>query len=146
MIKQTTLQRVILSGSEVLRENPWGESSKTSACRGIYEGVLYDFRNTKKCFINMYYIYILTNKTDNVLYIGMTNDIHRRIKEHKSEMIDGFSKRYHTHKLVYFEEYTHSTESITREKQLKGYKRDKKIALINQLNPEWNDLSDDWYY
>ena len=94
----------------------------------------------------MYYIYILTNKTNNVLYIGMTNDIHRRIKEHKSEMINGFSKRYHTHKLVYFEEYTHPTEAIAREKQLKGYKRDKKIALINQLNPEWNDLSDDWYY
>ena len=94
----------------------------------------------------MYYIYILTNKTNNVLYIGMTNDIHRRINEHKSEMIDGFSKRYHTHKLVYFEEYARPTEAITREKQLKGYKRDKKIALINQLNPEWNDLSDDWYY
>ena len=76
----------------------------------------------------------------------MTNDIHRRINEHKSEMIDGFSKRYHTHKLVYFEEYTRPTEAIAREKQLKGYKRDKKIALINQLNPEWNDLSDDWCY
>ena len=94
----------------------------------------------------MYYIYILTNKGNDVLYIGTTNDIHRRINEHKGEMIDGFSKRYHTHKLVYFEEYSHPMEAIAREKQLKGYKRDKKIVLINQLNPEWKDLSDDWFY
>ena len=94
----------------------------------------------------MFYVYILTNKANNVLYIGMTNDIQRRMTEHKSEMIDGFSKRYHTHKLVYFEKYRDSIEAISREKQLKGYKRDKKIALINQLNPEWNDLSEDWYY
>ena len=93
----------------------------------------------------MYYVHILTNKTNNVLYIGMTGDIQRRISEHKSEMIDGFSKRYHTHKLVYFEEYGDSMEAISREKQLKGYKRDKKIALIDKMNPDWNDLSDDWY-
>ncbi len=64
----------------------------------------------------MYYVYILTNKTNNVLYIGMTNNIKRRIYEHRSEMIDGFSKRYHTHKLVYFEEYEHPIEAISREK------------------------------
>ena len=91
----------------------------------------------------MYYVYILTNKTNNVLYIGMTNDIHRRIYEHKSEIVDGFSKRYHTHKLVYFEKYSNPTEAISREKQLKGYKRFKKIALIEQMNPSWKDLSDD---
>ena len=90
----------------------------------------------------MYYVYILTNKTNRVLYIGMTNDISRRISEHKSEMIDGFSKRYHTHKLVYFEEYGSPTEAISREKQLKGYKRDKKIDLINKMNSDWNDLSE----
>ena len=93
----------------------------------------------------MYYIYILTNKGNDVLHIGTTNDIRRRIYEHKGEMIDWFSKRYHTHKLVYFEEYSHPLEAIAREKQLKGYKRDKKIVLINQLNPEWKDLSDDWF-
>ena len=75
----------------------------------------------------------------------MTNDIQRRMIEHKSEMIDGFSKRYHTHKLVYFEEYTHPTEAIAREKQLKRYKRDKKIALIEKRNPNWNDLMENWY-
>ena len=90
----------------------------------------------------MFYVYILTNKANNVLYIGMTNDIQRRMTEHKNEMIDGFSKRYHTHKLVYFEEYGHSIEAISREKQLKGYKRFKKIALIEKMNPNWNDLSE----
>ncbi len=90
----------------------------------------------------MFYVYILTNKTNHVLYIGMTNDIKRRIFEHKSEMIEGFSKRYHTHKLVYFEEYGSPTEAISREKQLKGYKRDKKIDLINKMNSDWNDLSE----
>ena len=93
----------------------------------------------------MYYVYILTNKTNNVLYIGITNDINRRISEHKSEIVDGFSKRYHTHKLVYFEEYSHPQEAIVREKQLKGYKRYKKIALINKINSDWDDLSDVWY-
>lgn len=90
----------------------------------------------------MFYVYILTNKTNRVLYIGMTNDIKRRIFEHKSEMIEGFSKRYHTHKLVYFEEYGSPIEAISREKQLKGYKRDKKTALINKMNSDWNDLSE----
>jgi putative endonuclease len=75
----------------------------------------------------------------------MTSGIQRRISEHKSDLIDGFSKRYKTHKLVYFEEYKHPTEAIAREKQLKGYKRDKKLKLINGLNPEWKDLSEDWY-
>ena len=90
----------------------------------------------------MYYVYILTNKTNNVLYVGMTNDIVRRMNEHKNNVIDGFSKRYHTHKLVYFEEYNRPIEAIEREKQLKGYVRDKKIALINGLNPTWEDLSE----
>ena len=94
----------------------------------------------------MYYVYILTNKTNNVLYIGMTNDILRRITEHKSDMIDGFTKRYHVHKLVYFEEYSSSTEAINREKQLKGYKRYKKVDLINQMNSDWDDLSEDLYW
>ena len=88
----------------------------------------------------MFYVYILTNKANNVLYIGMTNDIQRRMTEHKSEMIDGFSKRYHTHKLVYFEEYGHSIEAISREKQLKGWTRSKKNELVLSMNPEHKDL------
>ena len=74
----------------------------------------------------------------------MTNNIHRRMIEHKSEMINGFSKRYHTHKLVYLEEYEHSIEAISREKQLKGYRRSKKIELIEKANPNWSNLSNDW--
>ena len=90
----------------------------------------------------MYHVYILTNKTNKVLYIGITNDICRRINEHKSDLIDGFSKRYQTHKLVYFEEYKQPKEAIAREKQLKGLLRTKKIDLINEMNPEWQDLSE----
>ena len=90
----------------------------------------------------MYHIYILTNKTNKVLYIGITNDIRRRINEHKSDLIDGFSKRYQIHKLVYFEEYKRPMDAIIREKQLKGLLRTKKIDLINEMNPEWQDLSE----
>ena len=90
----------------------------------------------------MFYVYILTNKTNNVLYIGMTNDIQRRMTEHKSEMIDGFSKRYHTHKLVYFETTTSSYEAISREKQIKSWNRKRKNKLVETMNPKWEDLYD----
>ncbi len=90
----------------------------------------------------MYHVYILTNKSNKVLYIGITNDIRRRINEHKSDLIDGFSKRYQTHKLVYFEEYKRSMDAIMREKQLKGLLRSKKINLINEMNPYWEDLGE----
>ena len=87
----------------------------------------------------MYFVYILTNKTDKVMYVGVTNDLARRIREHKSEQIDGFTKKYHVHKLVYFEEYTEINDAIAREKQLKGWKREKKNKLVEASNPEWND-------
>ena len=90
----------------------------------------------------MYHVYILTNKSNKVIYIGITNDIRRRINEHKSDLIDGFSKRYQTHKLVYFEEYKRSMDAIMREKQLKGLLRSKKIDLINEMNPDWEDLGE----
>ena len=88
-----------------------------------------------------YYVYILTNKNNTVLYIGVTNNLERRIFEHKNELIEGFSKRYQTHKMVYFEQSESVDSAIKREKQLKGWSRAKKEALINRLNPEWNDLS-----
>ena len=75
----------------------------------------------------------------------MTNNFCRRTFEHKLEVGDGFSRKYKTHKLVYYEEYSHPQEAIVREKQLKGYKRYKKIALINKINSDWDDLSDGWY-
>lgn len=93
--------------------------------------------------MNSYYVYILTNKNNTVLYIGMTNEIHRRIKEHKAGALDGFSKRYKTHKLVYYEKTNDVNSAIMREKNLKGWSRKKKEELINGINPEWNDLSED---
>ena len=89
----------------------------------------------------MYYVYILTNYTNSVMYIGMTNDLTRRISEHKSGLIEGFTKKYHVHKLVYFESTEDVNNAIKREKQLKGWTRAKKNALAETVNPEWKDLS-----
>ena len=91
--------------------------------------------------MNDYYVYILTNHNDKVMYIGVTNDLARRIQEHKSESIEGFTKRCHVHKLVYYEQCTDVNAAIAREKQLKGWKREKKNALVRSMNPDWNDLS-----
>lgn len=91
--------------------------------------------------MNDYYVYILTNHNDKVMYIGVTNDLARRIQEHKSESIGGFTKRYHVHKLVYYEQCTDVNAAIAREKQLKGWKREKKNALVRSMNPDWIDLS-----
>ena len=93
----------------------------------------------------MYYVYILSNWNNQVIYIGVTNNLERRIYEHKNKLIDGFTKKYNIDKLVYFEETTDVKAAIEREKQLKGWKREKKNILINSLNPEWNDLSSGWY-
>jgi len=92
----------------------------------------------------MYYVYILTNKHNTVLYTGVTNDLNRRLYEHKSGLIDGFTKQYHVHKLVWFDMTSDVKAAIEREKQIKKYKRAKKIALIEQENPNWDDLSAAW--
>nr|WP_302706874.1 GIY-YIG nuclease family protein [uncultured Dialister sp.] len=92
----------------------------------------------------MGYVYILSNRKHTVLYIGVTNNLQRRLYEHKNEMVDGFTKRYHIHRLVYFEEFDHIDQAIAREKMLKGWRRDRKDALITSFNPEWNDLSEGW--
>jgi putative endonuclease len=89
-----------------------------------------------------YYVYILTNKSNKVLYIGVTNDLERRMYEHKNKMIDGFTKKYNLTKLVYFEASTNINSAIEREKQLKNWHRDWKINLIEEFNPEWKDLSE----
>ena len=91
-----------------------------------------------------YYVYILTNKSSRVMYIGVTNDLERRVYEHKQELVEGFTKRYHVHKLVYFETTTNVRSAIEREKQLKGWLRARKNALVESVNPEWKDLSDEW--
>ena len=90
----------------------------------------------------MYYVYVLVNKTNSVMYVGVTNDLKRRIYEHKNEIIDGFTKRYKVHKLVYFEVYSDSINAIKREKQLKKWIREKKNDLVVKNNPEWKDLSE----
>jgi len=90
-----------------------------------------------------YYIYLLTNKTNSVLYCGVTNDIKRRVYEHKKKLVDGFTNKYNVDKLVYYEICGNSIEAIKREKQIKGWRRDKKDKLISGFNPEWKDLYDD---
>ncbi len=91
--------------------------------------------------MNKYFVYILASKNNTTIYIGVTNNIERRIYEHKNNLIDGFSKKYNTHKLVYLEETNSIEDAIKREKQLKGWKRNKKDLLINSINPNWQDLS-----
>lgn len=91
-----------------------------------------------------YFVYIMTNKSG-TLYIGVTNDIKRRVYQHKNKLIDGFTKKYNIQNLVYIETFDDPSSAIKREKSLKGLLRKKKIALINNMNPDWNDLSKDWY-
>ncbi|BFD46039.1 MAG: GIY-YIG nuclease family protein [Rickettsia endosymbiont of Sergentomyia squamirostris] len=88
-----------------------------------------------------YYVYIITNKPGGVLYIGVTNDLNKRIFQHKEKIIDGFSKRYNLTKLVYVEEFSSPIEAISREKQLKNWHRTWKENLIAIQNPNWDDLS-----
>ena len=88
----------------------------------------------------MFYIYAMTNITNSVLYIGITNDLKRRAFEHKNKLVEGFTKKYNISKLVYYEIYADAYTAISREKQLKRWKRDKKNALINSKNPNWEDL------
>lgn len=90
-----------------------------------------------------YYVYILTNKNNTVLYTGVTNDLIRRTYEHKSKLVGGFTKKYKITKLVYYECCTDPKSAISREKQLKGGSRSKKTQLISSLNPQWHDLYDD---
>jgi putative endonuclease len=87
-----------------------------------------------------YYVYILTNKSNEVFYIGVTNNLIRRMYEHKNKLIEGFTKKYNTTKLVYYEITNDVRAAIRREKQLKNWHREWKINLINQFNPGWNDL------
>lgn len=91
----------------------------------------------------MYFVYMLTNKTNTVLYIGVTNNLERRLYEHKNKLLDGFTKKYHLYKLVYFETTTDIKAAIAREKQLKGWTRSRKNALIESINPAWQDLSEE---
>jgi len=91
-----------------------------------------------------YYVYIMTNKNNTVLYTGVTNDLKRRVYEHRNKlMIDGFTKRYNITKLVYYEVFEDPENAVLREKQIKAGSRQKKIDLINSINAIWKDLYDD---
>jgi putative endonuclease len=88
-----------------------------------------------------YYVYIMTNQSRN-LYVALTNNIRRRVNEHKDGLIEGFTKRYNIKRFIYVESYSDIDSAITREKQIKNWRREKKLSLINKENPDWHDLSD----
>jgi putative endonuclease len=90
--------------------------------------------------IYLYYVYILTNASHKVLYTGVTNDLERRCYEHKQKLVKGFTQKYNVNKLIYFEVFDDINLTIKREKQVKGYSRAKKAALIDQLNKNWEEL------
>jgi putative endonuclease len=90
--------------------------------------------------IHIYYVYILTNASNTVLYTGITNDLERRCYEHRHKLMRGFTQKYNVDKLIYFEKFDFVDLAISREKQIKGYSRAKKISLIDQFNKEWEGL------
>src|SRR3990167_2143198 len=89
-----------------------------------------------------YYVYFLTNWNNKVLYVGVTNDLKRRIYEHKNELVESFTKKYHVNKLVYYEACEEVEGAILREKQIKAGSRENKNKLVTSFNPNWEDLSD----
>jgi putative endonuclease len=101
-------------------------------------------RNPSGVTMKQYYVYIMTSPSG-TLYTGTTNNLKRRVYEHKHKLIEGFTQKYNITRLVYFEETGDVSTAIAREKQIKGWRRSKKIALIESLNPKWQDLSDGWY-
>ncbi len=90
--------------------------------------------------MKIYYVYILASRKNGTLYVGETNNLERRVYEHKNNLIEGFTKKYNVHQLVYFEETNDVNAALQREKQLKKWK----LELIEKVNPGWKDLSDDW--
>ena len=90
------------------------------------------------------YVYIMTNRS-RTLYIGVTSNLEQRVHQHKQKEVQGFTVRYNITRLAYYEEIPSIRDAITREKQLKGWRRSRKIELIESVNPQWRDLSEDWY-
>jgi putative endonuclease len=89
-----------------------------------------------------YYVYILASDFGS-LYVGVTNHLERRLQEHRSKLVDGFTRKYNLTKLVFYEETGEVQDAIAREKQIKGWRRSKKVVLIESLNPDWRDLGDE---
>ena len=92
----------------------------------------------------MYYVYILTNQYNTVVYTGVTNNLERRLYEHRNHLVDGFTKRYNLNKLIYFETTSDVRSAIEREKQIKSWNRKRKNQLIEAFNPTWQELYDDF--
>jgi putative endonuclease len=92
---------------------------------------------------HQYYVYIMTNRSK-TLYTGFTSELEVRVWKHKNKIYEGFTSRYDLDRLIYFEEYSWAGSAIAREKQIKGWRRMKKIALVVSVNPTWRDLSEDW--
>ncbi|HET6490883.1 MAG TPA: GIY-YIG nuclease family protein [Syntrophales bacterium] len=90
--------------------------------------------------MKLYHVYILASRKNGTLYIGVTNDLVRRVFDHKNDVIEGFTKKYGVHVLVHYESYEHIHDALTREKRMKKWKRQWKISLIESMNPEWKDL------
>ncbi|HCD38919.1 MAG TPA: GIY-YIG nuclease [Candidatus Omnitrophica bacterium] len=93
---------------------------------------------------NTYYVYILASKRNGTLYVGVTNNLEKRIYEHKNDLIKGFTSRYGVHTPVYYEETNDINTALQREKRLKKWNREWKLELIEAVNPYWNDLAKDW--
>jgi putative endonuclease len=93
--------------------------------------------------MNNYYVYILASKRHGTLYIGVTNDLVRRVYEHKNDLVEGFTKKYGIHLLVYYEQYNNVESAIQRERQMKKWNRQWKIRGIERQNPDWRDLYDE---
>jgi putative endonuclease len=91
-----------------------------------------------------YYVYLVTNWNNKVMYLGVTNNVERRLYEHKNKLVKGFTEKYNVNKLVYFEETQDVTAAIAREKEIKKWRREKKNQLVNRMNPNWKDLSSGW--
>lgn len=92
-----------------------------------------------------YYVYIMSNKKNGTMYIGVTNNLERRVFEHKNHLVDGFTNKYDLNKLVWFAETNTAESAVLKEKQMKKWNRAWKIKLIEGNNPEWKDLSEEWY-
>ena len=90
-------------------------------------------------------MYILTNWNNRVIYVGVTNNLERRVHEHKQKLVDGFTKRYNINKLVYYDQTPDVRSAIERERYIKGWIRKRKNELVETMNPNWVDLSDRWY-
>ena len=93
--------------------------------------------------MNTYYVYLLASKRNGTLYIGVTNDLVRRVYEHKNDIVEGFTKKYGIHLLVYYEQYDNVESAIQRERQMKKWNRQWKIRRIERQNPDWRDLYDE---